>query len=168
MHHLTFVVYWCAEDYIPDAERSSTCYDDSEWAEPEHRKSSLDEPPMPTVAEEPMAEEAAVEATQPKESGGQETQQTQAHDTHTQETLPQDIQPHESEVVTREAQAQTQPRQAQAQQQHAREEPATEASPSGVHDEFGAQQQPERPHHSLAGEARTWSASCGTQWRHHG
>ena len=167
LHHLTFVVYWCAEGHIPDAERSSTYYNDSEWAEPEHHKSSLNEPPMPTVAEEPMAEEAAVEATQPKESG---EQQTQAHNTHAQGTLalPQDIQLHESEPETREAQSlQTQPHQTQAQQQHAREEPEAEASPSGVHDESGAQPQPERPHHSLAGEARTWSASCDTQWKDH-
>jgi len=146
----------CADEDMPDIKLP---YDDSqaEWDAPHHP--ALDQGPLPTVVEEPMAEKAAVQA-----SGGTQSPQTQQASP--SQTQPQQTQPSQTQTQSQ----QTQPSQSQPQGNwpHQRSWPHQTqtqlAEPQGSEREekaqskeqprsASAQQESDQPHQSLTGKA---------------
>jgi len=148
----------CADDDIPDIQLP---YDDSqaEWNAHQTQQPALDQGPLPTVAEEPMAEKAAVQAnhdtqsphTQQASPSQTQPQQTQPSQTRTQpqQTQPSQIQPQGNWHHQRSWPHQTQSQLAQPQGPEREEEAQGEEQPRSA----SARQESDQPHQSLTGRA---------------
>lgn len=148
----------CADEDMPDIKLP---YDDSqaEWNAPHTHQPALDQGPLPTVVEEPMAEKAAVQGTHDTQSphtqqaSGSQTQpqQTQSSQTRTQsqQTQPSQTQPQGDWPHQRSWPHQTQTQLAEPQGPEREEEAQGEEQPGSA----SAHQESGQPHQSLTGKA---------------
>lgn len=136
----------CADEDMPDIKLP---YDDSqaEWDAPHTEQPALDQGPLPTVAEEPMAEKAAVQASHDIQSP--HTQQASPSQTQPQQTQPSQTRTQGNWPHQRSWPHQTQTQLAEPQGSEREEEAQGEEQPRSA----SAQQESDQPHQSLTGKA---------------
>ncbi len=136
-------------------------YDDSqaEWDAPHTHQPALDQGPLPTVVEEPLAEKAAVQASHdtqsphtqqasPAQTPPQQTQppqtRTQSQQSHPSQSKPQGNWPHQRSWPH---QTQTQPAEPQGPEREEEARGEEQLCSASARRESG------QPHHSLTGKA---------------